>query len=57
MISHAYIWQNGENCPPNVLPAQLAVPWYALSQELELNPIICHQIFAMANWDYIDVNG
>ncbi|CAL1540903.1 unnamed protein product, partial [Lymnaea stagnalis] len=55
-ITAAYVWQNGDKDPPQVLPKSLAVPLYEISRKLGLQPVLCHTDLALANWKKKDLN-
>ncbi|KNC84288.1 hypothetical protein SARC_03489 [Sphaeroforma arctica JP610] len=57
MLSHAYVWCDGETSPCKVLPANLAVPWAAVSAHLGGKPILTHSAVVMYNWHLIDSEG
>lgn len=48
-IATGYIWQEGDQGVPNVLPRALAVPWCGVSRRLGLQPVINHATFCLAN--------
>lgn len=56
VIAHAYVWQDKTQNLPKVLPAQIAIPWYNLSEELKIKPILSFPNYAQSNWDLIDPN-
>lgn len=43
--------------PPQVLPRNLAVPFWEVSQALGLPPILTHADFVLANWRRKDPSG
>uniref|UniRef100_A0A8B9P1C1 Indoleamine 2,3-dioxygenase 2 n=1 Tax=Apteryx owenii TaxID=8824 RepID=A0A8B9P1C1_APTOW len=45
-----YLWQEGEEGAVKVLPRNLAVPFWEVSQRLGLPPILSHADFVLANW-------
>ncbi|XP_053905747.1 indoleamine 2,3-dioxygenase 2 isoform X3 [Cuculus canorus] len=49
-ITTGYVWQEGEEGTVKVLPRNLAVPFWEVSQALGLPPILSHMDFVLANW-------
>ncbi|NWS74859.1 I23O2 dioxygenase, partial [Crotophaga sulcirostris] len=49
-ITTGYVWQEGEEGTVKVLPRNLAVPFWEVSQALGLPPILSHADFVLANW-------
>uniref|UniRef100_A0A8C0B6S2 I23O2 dioxygenase n=1 Tax=Buteo japonicus TaxID=224669 RepID=A0A8C0B6S2_9AVES len=49
-ITMGYLWQEGEEGTVKVLPQNLAVPFWEVSQALGLPPILSHTDFVLANW-------
>uniref|UniRef100_A0A672UAG8 Indoleamine 2,3-dioxygenase 2 n=1 Tax=Strigops habroptila TaxID=2489341 RepID=A0A672UAG8_STRHB len=56
-ITMGYIWQEGEEGTVKVLPRNLAVPFWEVSQALGLPPILSHADFVLANWRRKNPNG
>ncbi|XP_074784466.1 indoleamine 2,3-dioxygenase 2-like [Athene noctua] len=56
-ITMGYLWQEGEEGTVKVLPQNLAVPFWEVSQALGLPPILCHADFVLANWRRKDPDG
>ncbi|NXY19476.1 I23O2 dioxygenase, partial [Atrichornis clamosus] len=56
-ITMGYVWQEGEEGTVQVLPRNLAVPYWEVSQALGLPPILSHADFVLANWRKKDPNG
>ncbi|NXM43144.1 I23O2 dioxygenase, partial [Gymnorhina tibicen] len=56
-ITTGYVWQEGEEGTVQVLPRNLAVPYWEVSQALGLPPILSHADFVLANWRRKDPNG
>ncbi|KAM4746402.1 indoleamine 2,3-dioxygenase 1 [Anableps anableps] len=50
MITMGYVWQEGENNTVEMLPRNLAVPYWEVSQRLGLPPILTHADAVLANW-------
>ncbi|PHQ81125.1 MAG: hypothetical protein COB66_03085 [Coxiella sp. (in: Bacteria)] len=48
-LGHAYVWAAGQ-APAHQLPANLAKPWYDLSQRLGRPPILSYASYALYNW-------
>ncbi|MEQ2243656.1 hypothetical protein ILYODFUR_009071, partial [Ilyodon furcidens] len=57
MITMGYVWQEGENNTVEMLPRNLAVPYWEVSQCLGLPPILTHADAALANWKRKDPEG
>uniref|UniRef100_A0A8C9FV71 I23O2 dioxygenase n=1 Tax=Pavo cristatus TaxID=9049 RepID=A0A8C9FV71_PAVCR len=49
-LTMGYVWQEGEEGTMRVLPRNLAVPFWEVSQALGLPPILTHADFVLANW-------
>nr|XP_013802021.1 PREDICTED: indoleamine 2,3-dioxygenase 2-like [Apteryx mantelli mantelli] len=49
-LTMGYLWQEGEEGTVKVLPRNLAVPFWEVSQRLGLPPILSHADFVLANW-------
>ncbi|NWS10515.1 I23O2 dioxygenase, partial [Pachyramphus minor] len=56
-ITMGYVWQEGEQGTVQVLPRNLAVPYWEVSEALGLPPILSHADFVLANWRRKDPNG
>ncbi|NWI84055.1 I23O2 dioxygenase, partial [Dryoscopus gambensis] len=56
-ITMGYVWQEGEEGTVQVLPRNLAVPYWEVSQALGLPPILSHADLVLANWRRKDPNG
>ncbi|XP_036608804.1 indoleamine 2,3-dioxygenase 2 isoform X2 [Trichosurus vulpecula] len=56
-ITMGYIWQEGENNIPKVLPRNLALPFVEVSRTLGLPPILVHSDLVLTNWKKKDPNG
>ncbi|KAM9475492.1 indoleamine 2,3-dioxygenase 1 [Clarias gariepinus] len=50
VITMSYVWQEGEQDKVKVLPRNLAVPFWEVSQRLGLPPIFTHADGVLANW-------
>ncbi|KAG7332086.1 hypothetical protein KOW79_003920 [Hemibagrus wyckioides] len=50
IITMGYVWQEGEEDKVKVLPQNLAVPYWEVSQKLGLPPILTHADGVLANW-------
>nr|XP_022315934.1 myoglobin-like [Crassostrea virginica] len=48
-IATGYIWQDGDQGVPKVLPRVLAEPWWGVSERLGLQPVLGHPTFCLAN--------
>ena len=51
-IAHAYIW--GKKEVENIIPAQLSLTWFAISEKLERPPILSYASYALNNWKILD---
>ncbi|XP_046759376.1 indoleamine 2,3-dioxygenase 2 isoform X3 [Gallus gallus] len=56
-LTMGYVWQEGEEGTMKVLPCNLAVPFWEVSQTLGLPPILTHADFVLANWRRKDPSG
>ncbi|NXP18758.1 I23O2 dioxygenase, partial [Scytalopus superciliaris] len=56
-ITMGYVWQEGEEGTVQVLPRNIAVPYWEVSEALGLQPILSHADFVLANWRRKDPNG
>ncbi|NXL94571.1 I23O2 dioxygenase, partial [Alectura lathami] len=56
-LTMGYLWQEGEEGTVKVLPRNLAVPFWEVSQALGLPPILSHADFVLANWRRKDPSG
>ncbi|KPP61831.1 hypothetical protein Z043_120027, partial [Scleropages formosus] len=50
MMTMGYVWQEGESGAVKVLPRNLAIPYWDVSQRLGLPPILTHADGVLANW-------
>ncbi|CAG5115152.1 unnamed protein product [Candidula unifasciata] len=57
LITAGYVWQNGDKGVTQVLPKSLAYPFFNISSQLGLQPVLSHADLALANWSIIDQNG
>ncbi|KAM6954439.1 indoleamine 2,3-dioxygenase 1 [Aplochiton taeniatus] len=57
VMTMGYVWQEGENDTVKVLPSNLAVPYWEVSQRLGLPPILTHADGVLANWKKRDPKG
>ncbi|XP_038559968.1 indoleamine 2,3-dioxygenase 1 isoform X1 [Micropterus salmoides] len=57
VMTMGYAWQEGENNPVEMLPHNLAVPYWEVSQRLGLPPILTHADAVLANWRKKDPEG
>ncbi|XP_068560201.1 indoleamine 2,3-dioxygenase 1 [Cebidichthys violaceus] len=57
MMTMGYMWQEGENNTVEMLPHNLAVPYWEVSQRLGLPPILTHADAVLANWRKKDPEG
>uniref|UniRef100_A0A8C5F2H6 Indoleamine 2,3-dioxygenase 2 n=1 Tax=Gopherus evgoodei TaxID=1825980 RepID=A0A8C5F2H6_9SAUR len=56
-ITMGFVWQEGEEETVKLLPRNLAVPYWEISQMLGLPPILVHADFVLANWKKKNLNG
>ncbi|XP_054467324.1 indoleamine 2,3-dioxygenase 1 [Anoplopoma fimbria] len=57
VMTMGYTWQEGENDTVEMLPHNLAVPYWEVSQRLGLPPILTHSDAVLANWRKKDPEG
>ncbi|XP_029019862.1 indoleamine 2,3-dioxygenase 1 [Betta splendens] len=57
MVTMGYVWQEGEGGTVEMLPCNLAVPYWEVSQRLGLPPILTHADGVLANWRKKDPEG
>ncbi|XP_024909052.1 indoleamine 2,3-dioxygenase 1 isoform X2 [Cynoglossus semilaevis] len=57
VMTMGYVWQEGEKDTVEILPRNLAVPYWEVSQLLGLPPILTHADAALANWKKKDPEG
>ncbi|KAJ8285916.1 hypothetical protein GJAV_G00032450 [Gymnothorax javanicus] len=57
IMTAGYVWQEGEKGTMKVLPQNLAIPFWEVSQRLGLPPILTHADGVLANWKKIDPEG
>lgn len=55
-LGHAYVWQPGQQ-PAIMLPRNLAMAWYAVSELLQRPPILSYASYALYNWKKINPHG
>lgn len=53
-VGNGFIWQEGDDDIPKVIPRQLAVPWYAVSRRLGVKPALCQTSLVLSNYVAID---
>ncbi|XP_035497015.1 indoleamine 2,3-dioxygenase 1 [Scophthalmus maximus] len=56
-MTMGYVWQEGENGTVEILPCNLAVPFWEVSQRLGVPPILTHSDGVLANWRKKDPEG
>ncbi|CAL1540902.1 unnamed protein product [Lymnaea stagnalis] len=56
-ITAGYVWQDGDKGVPQVLPKCVAFPFYNISKELGIQPILGHVDLALANYHLINPSG
>ncbi|MGK7875172.1 MAG: hypothetical protein AB4426_18330 [Xenococcaceae cyanobacterium] len=47
-LTHAYVW--GEPTPATILPCNIAVPFYRISQKMGRPPILSYASYVLDNW-------
>ncbi|XP_049434842.1 indoleamine 2,3-dioxygenase 1 [Epinephelus fuscoguttatus] len=57
VMTMGYVWQEGENNTVEMLPHNLAVPYWEVSQRLGLPPVLTHADAVLANWKKRDPEG
>nr|XP_006625551.1 PREDICTED: indoleamine 2,3-dioxygenase 2-like isoform X1 [Lepisosteus oculatus] len=57
LLTMGYVWQEGEEGTVKVLPQNLAVPYWEVSQRLGLPPILTHADGVLANWRKTNPEG
>ncbi|KAG7490830.1 indoleamine 2,3-dioxygenase 2-like [Solea senegalensis] len=57
VMTMGYVWQEGEKDTVDVLPRNLAVPFWEISQRLGLPPIFTHADGVLANWKKKERDG
>ncbi|TWW59943.1 Indoleamine 2,3-dioxygenase 2 [Takifugu flavidus] len=57
VMTMGYIWQEGEKNTVEMLPQNLAIPYWEVSQRLGLPPILTHADTVLANWRKKDPLG
>ncbi|KAJ2725269.1 tryptophan 2,3- dioxygenase [Coemansia sp. Benny D115] len=56
-MAHAFVWgRNGTASEPasEFLPASISIPWVAVADYLQLNPIVCCAAVCHWNWQILD---
>lgn len=56
-LTMGYVWQEGEHGTVKVLPRNLAIPYWEVSQILGLPPILVHADFVLVNWKKRNPDG
>uniref|UniRef100_A0A665X3U5 Indoleamine 2,3-dioxygenase 2-like n=1 Tax=Echeneis naucrates TaxID=173247 RepID=A0A665X3U5_ECHNA len=57
VMTMGYVWQEGEKGTVEILPRNLAVPYWEVSQRLGFPPIFTHADGVLANWKKKDPQG
>ena len=55
VLGNGYVW--GGDAPAAVLPAQIAVPWCTLADQLGRLPVAAHESMVLNNWRRVDPQG
>ncbi|XP_077980136.1 indoleamine 2,3-dioxygenase 1-like [Glandiceps talaboti] len=53
-MAAGYVWGNGAEEVPRVLPQSIAVPLWRVSERLGLPPVLCHASWVLGNWKIKD---
>ena len=56
-LSQGYLWQEGREGAVSVLPKQLAIPWWEVSNRLGLPPVATYAHSVLWNWKLKDPNA
>ncbi|KAJ1994069.1 tryptophan 2,3- dioxygenase [Coemansia spiralis] len=59
-MAHAFVWgRNGAASEPasEFLPPSISIPWVAVSEYLQLNPVVCCAAVCHWNWQVLDENA
>ncbi|KAJ1668039.1 tryptophan 2,3- dioxygenase [Coemansia sp. RSA 1813] len=59
-MAHAFVWgRNGAASEPasEFLPPSISIPWVAVSEFLQLNPVVCCAAVCHWNWQILDENA
>ncbi len=56
-LSQGYLWQEGREGAVSVLPKQLAIPWWEVSNRLGLPPVVTYSELVLWNWRLKDTDG
>ncbi|XP_071797488.1 indoleamine 2,3-dioxygenase 2-like [Asterias amurensis] len=56
-ITQCYVWGEGETRIPRYLPENVAVPYWAVSEHLGINALMCEACSVLYNWELIDPSG
>ncbi|XP_072169949.1 indoleamine 2,3-dioxygenase 2-like [Diadema setosum] len=56
-LANAYVWCNGEDDIPEVLPRCVAIPYATVAAKLQVTPSLTAWGFSMINWKLKDPNG
>ncbi|KAJ2508747.1 tryptophan 2,3- dioxygenase [Coemansia sp. RSA 2049] len=59
-MAHAFVWgRNGAASEPasEFLPPSISIPWVAVSDMLQLNPVVCCAAVCHWNWQILDENA
>ncbi|XP_071484014.1 indoleamine 2,3-dioxygenase 2-like [Diadema antillarum] len=56
-LANAYVWCNGEDDIPEVLPRCVAIPFATVAERLQVTPSLTAWGFSMINWKLKDPNG
>ena len=56
-LGAGYVNDQNYGKPSNVLPEQIAIPWYAIAEKLKTVPTLTDYIAANCNWTLHDPNG
>ncbi|XP_071484004.1 indoleamine 2,3-dioxygenase 2-like [Diadema antillarum] len=56
-LANTYVWCNGEDDIPEVLPRCVAIPFATVAEKLQVTPSLTAWGFSMINWKLKDPNG
>ena len=51
-IGHAYMW--GKEDIDDIIPKNIAITWYKISEKLQRPPILSYASYALNNWSLLD---
>ena len=51
-LGHAYMW--GKEDVEDIIPKNIAITWYKISEKLDRPPILSYASYALNNWSLLD---